>query len=428
MKKVFLLFIAACLSVVVSAQKVYFIYLQTEDQSPFYVRMGDKIYSSAASGYLILPSLTDSTYYLSLGFAKTGEIEAKFSVAINQNDRGFLIKKFDDGPALFDFEEMSLVKSDAAAKDNTVYTTKTDNFSNLLSKAADDPSLVKVPVPKKEEPVPVKKEEIIAKKEEPKPVEKPAAETTSAASSDTAIAVKNSQEESTAQTEVKPVDEPKADTIAALQNTATETAVTQPVKKEETTVQETPYRPSVISRGAESSTTEGFGLVFYDKHGEHTDTIRILIPSPKVKLMAEPEAKASSDFMLTKEKVDSVVEAKKKAVENAANEKNAAETVGNMPLCADMASEKDFLKLRKRMAGEETDEDMIAEAKKEFKDKCFTVEQIKFLGSLFLTSAGRYQFFDAAYQHVSDRKNYALLQAELTDEYYIKRFKALIGE
>src|SRR5689334_20665114 len=109
MKKGFLLLLAACLSLALSAQKVYFIYLQTEDQSPFYVRMGEKIFSSAASGFLILPNLVDTTYYLRVGFAKSSDPESRFSVAINQNDRGFLIRKVDDGLALFDFEELAMV-------------------------------------------------------------------------------------------------------------------------------------------------------------------------------------------------------------------------------------------------------------------------------------------------------------------------------
>ena len=36
------------------AQKVYFVYLQTEPEQPFFVKMNDKVFSSTASGYLIL--------------------------------------------------------------------------------------------------------------------------------------------------------------------------------------------------------------------------------------------------------------------------------------------------------------------------------------------------------------------------------------
>ena len=80
------------------------------------------------------------------------------------------------------------------------------------------------------------------------------------------------------------------------------------------------------------------------------------------------------------------------------------------------------------MASEENDEAMIDEAKKIYKTKCFTVEQLRNLSALFLTSAAKYQFFDASYSHVSDKQHFASLQSEIKDEYYLKRFKALVGE
>jgi hypothetical protein len=80
------------------------------------------------------------------------------------------------------------------------------------------------------------------------------------------------------------------------------------------------------------------------------------------------------------------------------------------------------------MAAEENDEAMIDEAKKVYRSKCFTVEQLRYLSTLFLTSAAKYQFFDASYNNVSDKQNFRTLQGEIKDEYYLKRFKALVGE
>ena len=80
------------------------------------------------------------------------------------------------------------------------------------------------------------------------------------------------------------------------------------------------------------------------------------------------------------------------------------------------------------MAAQITDEGMVAEAKKVFRNKCFHTEQIRYLGSLFLTSAGKYLFYDAAFLHVSDQENFQTLETEIKDDYYRKRFKALIGQ
>ena len=94
--------------------------------------------------------------------------------------------------------------------------------------------------------------------------------------------------------------------------------------------------------------------------------------------------------------------------------------------CKSVAVEDDFFKLRKKMAGQNNDDAMIAEAKKTFKTKCFSTTQVRNLSALFLTDESKYKFFDAAYQYVSDLENFSTLQTALKDEYFINRFKAMI--
>ncbi|MEO6232130.1 MAG: DUF4476 domain-containing protein [Ferruginibacter sp.] len=94
--------------------------------------------------------------------------------------------------------------------------------------------------------------------------------------------------------------------------------------------------------------------------------------------------------------------------------------------CKNLATDDDFMKLRRKMAGEESDDDMIAQAKKYFKSRCFTVAQVKNLSVLFLKDAGKYAFFDISYPFVSDSHNFNLLQSELIDPYYVNRFQAMI--
>ena len=78
------------------------------------------------------------------------------------------------------------------------------------------------------------------------------------------------------------------------------------------------------------------------------------------------------------------------------------------------------------MAAAENDDDMITEAKKYFKLKCYTSLQIKNLSTLFLIDGSRYHFLDAAYPYVSDDENFGMLQSELKDEYYLNRFRAML--
>jgi hypothetical protein len=180
------------------------------------------------------------------------------------------------------------------------------------------------------------------------------------------------------------------------------------------------FKRSQVKKHSESSTSEGFGLVFYDNLGDVTDTIRLLIPNPK--------------FVITDSNPDSMKQ-ENPPVENGQTSQEAQhKIVVSKPKvltaanCKALASDNDFFKLRKNMAGKQTDEGMVDEAKKVFKNKCFSTEQIRNLSALFLTSAGKYQFFDAAYLHVSDKENFSLLQSEIKDDYYLKRFKAMLGE
>lgn len=443
MKKLLLFCVAACLSVVASAQKVYFLYLQSEDQAPFYVRMGDKIHSSASSGYLIIPNLTDSTYSFGLGFAKSNNAETTFSVTINQNDKGFVIKNFESGLALFDFRDLSIVKSNAVQTDNTIYETRSDNFSAVLSKAANDPGLLKVPVAKKEAAVekPAEKETVTAKVEDVKPAEPEKPVET----------IKEAQPEPApqAQLEVAKQTETKPDVVTVVDSSAAGQVVSESTAREvqvETnsepvlTTGEIPFKRSVVTRYAESSTTEGFGIVYFDKQEERMDTIRILIPPSKIKLddgaqtasLSEIEKNVSNspaeprhlDVQVVEEKPET--KTMEEAKPAATTEVSIAPSIASS--CKEMASDKDFIKLRKKMVGKDTDEAMIDEAKKVFRSKCFTVEQLRYLSTLFMTSAAKYQFFDASFNYASDKQNFTTLKSEIKDEYYLNRFKALVGE
>ena len=71
---------------------------------------------------------------------------------------------------------------------------------------------------------------------------------------------------------------------------------------------------------------------------------------------------------------------------------------------------------------------MVSTAKKVFTAKCFTTSQVKNLGFLFLSDKGRYKFFDMAYSYVSDPENFASLQSQLTDQYFLNRFKAMVTQ
>ena len=96
--------------------------------------------------------------------------------------------------------------------------------------------------------------------------------------------------------------------------------------------------------------------------------------------------------------------------------------------CKEQAAEEDFFKTRKKMVAEDSDDAMVDVATKLFKQKCYSVEQIKNLALVFLTDEGRYKLVDAAYPYTVDANKYATLEPLFKEAYYIKRFKAMLDK
>ncbi|MGV3530717.1 MAG: hypothetical protein ACO1OO_17570 [Flavisolibacter sp.] len=443
MKKPFLFLLLFCFSLAASAQKVYFAYFQSDDQSPFYVKLADKVYNSAAAGYLTISNLQDTTYTFHIGFTSNPGAEKEFRVKVNGSDLGLNLKNFPDGPQLFDMQNavvIAPVNGDAPAE---TFEARTDPFSKMLAKAAEDPSLLKKPVEVKEQPKP--KTETVAA-----PVEKPAeavvkAEETGAENTNDISPKKTLTIDSVAVAQVKePVktSEPPVETMAEPEKTTAPPAVAGADDNDHAEVVEPDavFERSQIRRYSETSTTEGFGLVYFDNVHGSSDTIRLLIPNPKVSLVRKTDEKKDEGFFLDLKKEEAApptaTKDSKEAEVKTETQKNETvdqpvislpKTVTNTS-CSDEATEKDFFKLRRNMAGRLTDEEMIDEARKAFKKMCFSTEYIRYISSLFLTSAGKYQFFDAAFEYTSDKENFASLQAEIKDPYYLNRFKALVGQ
>ena len=452
------------IAITAAPQKVYFVYLQSEQEQPFFVKLNEKVHSSSASGYLILSKLKDSSYTINVGFPQNKWPEQRFSIDIKAKDHGFLLKDFGDkGWGLFDMQSLAVQMSLTTSNKETSNTVKkpVSAFTDILAKAADDSTLrerpvvakaeekkpeIKIPeavkkgeikqaiitpdVIKTEETKPVVKTEELAKKEEIKPIV-----------SDTVLTtIKDTKAEIT--TEPVAIKPPVIEEKAVVKTEEVKTETSKEKQAEALTVNppvtEEVYKKSVVIRKGESSTTEGFGLTFIDEFANGTkDTIRILIPNPKpVAGQVKPEPKQEKKFLeITSDTTAvnrEVIQPSKEEVkgEGAIKQNNQAEVVVEktpaVAACKEVAIEGDFLKLRKNMASAETDDDMIDEAKKYFKNKCFATSQIKNLSTLFLNEAGKYKFFDLAYQYASDPANFKSLESELKDEYYINRFKAML--
>ena len=107
------------------AQKVYFVYLESESQQPFFAKLRDKTYPSSASGYVILSNLRDSSYTITIGFPSDKWPEQQFTVPTRAKDRGFLLKNFGEkGWGLFDLQTLSIQMPDGHRKEGAAQYNK----------------------------------------------------------------------------------------------------------------------------------------------------------------------------------------------------------------------------------------------------------------------------------------------------------------
>lgn len=432
MKRVFLLCsLLGLLHNFVKAQKVYFVYLQSENATPFYVRIGGEIKSSSTEGYLILSNLRDSTYQISIG-QPGKQAEPRFSMIINKADRGFLIRSVDGTINLFDLQTLSIYKPVKSEATSTGSIIRTDNFTRLLALVADDSTLLTEPLvvvakeqklsPKELKPDVAVVRETVAPKEIV--VNDPTPNTTAAPVPDKVSELGQETPSDLDSLQKKSIQTARAETVEKLNTTLVEKPVAKdtalsvgvaPIISAEAEV----YKKSVVIKKSESSTSEGFGLVFLDQFNGGVDTVQLVIPNPSF-VMRDITQKQASD---NKKFLDMPALSDTNAVlQNQDSQKSNLKVQ-----CAALATDDDFFKLRRDMTAKNNDDEMISQAKRYFKAKCYRTEQIRYLTALFLTEESKYQFFDAAYMHVSDQEKFKSLEGELKDNYYINRFKALIA-
>ena len=172
MKKMLQLALVLFISIAARAQQNYFVYVQTDNKQPFYIKMKDKIMSSSAAGYLVIPKLTTGTYAFTVGFPKDQWVQQSFNVAIGTNDAGYLLKNFGDkGWGLYNIQTMEISMNGSSA--TSTVKTPADNddvFATTLSGVANTNLSVKKE--KEATPPPVKEEPTEVKEIAPKQIEK----------------------------------------------------------------------------------------------------------------------------------------------------------------------------------------------------------------------------------------------------------------
>ena len=440
------------------AQQVHFIYLQTENGQPFYVKLDKKVVSSSSAGYLILPKLIDGDYKLSVGFPKKEFPEENFQITVDKKNEGFLLKNFGEkGWGLFNMQSFAVVMGGGTTAPDTISKNlQSDPFSKMLANVVKDSSILQKNEPVKEEPVKevisTPKTDSVVTLVQPAPVLlAPAKKLLSKKNNDgmemvyidtvgnendtirifiptekTTIktdTLNNTVQNNTVQTE-KPL-EPSGKDTASVKDTVS--IKDNFVMRDSASMNDSKQEPKLNT----DTTASVPPLVSENKSSlEQKNKVDVKKDSGVVKNDEEIKQKNEEVKLPGIIRQDSTTKEIKKPVETEKEELVVLPEVVKSSTtnsdCKAFADNEDFLKLRKKMASENSDDNMIKITKKAFHSKCFSTEQIKNLSFLFLTNEGKYRFFDEAYAFVSDSNQYIILQSQLTDSYYINRFRAMI--
>ncbi len=399
---IFFAFFNSCLF----SQKVYFIYLQTDSEQPFFVKINEKTFGSSPSGYLILSKLKDSTYNLNIGFPQNKWKAEQFLINVKSKDRGFFLKNFGEkGWGLVDMETLAIqMPGESQGNDKVLNLSpgEVSSFTFVLSKAANDPSLLTRPVFASENrnENQVNPQYAIIK-------EKTVANTNSvpAVTESPGILAKEN---------IFPVSE-KKDTVKKVASlTEPENVQGNSMDQLGNSAVSTFYKRSSVQKKSESSTTEGLGIIYIDQYENgQNDTIRIFISSP-VSYINKGSARPDGEKKFIE--FDEPLNESKSSREKKTSRNN----------CTLMVSDGDFQKLQKVMADQKTETSRIIKAKNNIGDKCFSIAQIKNLGSLFFNEATKFHFFEAMHPYSEDKINFAaLLKGEFKDTYFVHRLNNL---
>ena len=391
-----LFFLIVLFSYSVKGQNLRFIYIQTENKQPFYVKMDKKYLSSFTSGYIIIAKLTEGAYPITIGSPKNEWPELNVTLYVKDINTGYLLKKSQD-------KNWSLV--------------------NLQTTAS---------IATEKQPVPNKAQEVVPNEDE---FSKILAQVVNDSSIIQAITIKRNTEAVVITTPVVK----KAESLPTA-----ELIKTAPPK--------TKNKNSQITKLMHDSTSGGFLITYLDRSDLENDTVKLFIPFAQsaitIAKRKEVTPKADSRFKDMElqnpnvqpdsgklKKSDLIIKGKKIVANNQLNE-NAGTKVtainadkGSINTkCKKTATQSEFLKLRKQMAGEENEKNMIKTANKQFINTCFTTEQIKNLGILFITEEEKYKFYVNAFPYVTDIRNFGALEDQLSDNYYKSRFKAMLNQ
>jgi hypothetical protein len=400
------------LTLSVLSQRQYYVLIESDNNQPFYVRIGDNNYSSSSIGHLIISNLIDSAYTLEIGFPKDQYPSNQFVIRIKKKDHGYQLKNLPDkGWVLYDFQTMELIypnkKQDGLSQTGYSLVKKNDSFAKLLSQVVNDTAVLYTLVAEKSvQPPPMPPSKKVVDSSVVKTEERPKSESSANAAIATPVVLKIAEKETDSGRQLTFLD--NKDSVHIFIGA-------EPAQQKEIQPKET-NRDDAAGSG---NTVHAITPVVTDNNNKTPTSNQPIAPKEKEAITVQNKVRSDS----VSSRKDTLANTSVAVHDTTASQKKV--TLVNSD-CKAIAWDNDVDKLRIKMLAEKDVDNKINIARKVFKTKCFSSNQIKGLSELFLTDEEKYKFLDAAYPFVVDYENFKQLSYLLSDPYYVKRFRAMV--
>jgi len=450
--------------------KKFFIYIQNENGTPFYVRTGDSLMSSSSAGYIIIPRLTRGQHKFTIGFPGNQVPEESFSINMKgPEDKGFILKKNNKGFALFDLKDLKVLQplAVASAPGNRIVNIPSPdaepqaadvhkkNGDTSTSQTDDSGSLVMLKPsgkPKQQQATTVL----------------PADTTVNAGDSDAFSKMLNEVTGTTRPATTLPASSQKGPPVSGISDTAQ-------VQVSGADVKVSAQESSVDREEQNNLQADNLGLpdeqtarrhknsrqknepqfITFLSDSSHTDTMK----DSGIQETAVTDTNPDTAMTLKQEQRRLRKEQRRLKKEAEKQQNGLTEDTSSVPIttpqtdvddndhsisgekeehpvqqpaiansdCQHLANEDDFQKVRRKMASRSSEEAMFHIAEKYFEGGiCYSTAQVQSLTYLFMTDEYKYKFLEMAYQHTYDAAHFPSLGKTLGSDYYRGRFDAMI--
>lgn len=441
--------ILICLSFHVQAQDS-FTYIQSEDGTPFYVKIEDSLRSSTSAGYLILSDLEPKNYKMVIGLPKGSAAEAAFQIKVEEKeDKGFLLELNDGKLQLKEIVKGDLIEPQAVASSagnritgETLGVADAEDIEDSAPGSGGKEGSGTLSFEEMLNAVTgVSNEVPVAEATKPSETEEDDSLEEERGGSVGEIDLAEAEDAGIPSDEIPPVEEPEnaapEDDLLTFDKFLREEERKSSASGVVKDVKEVEKKPANAGQRESKKKVSDDALSFIEFQGEREapetqEGNLIEEPEPldvESEEVSEKKRKKRLSFDDLMARMDDLSGKEKESIAKPLlNKDKEEERIPAVSLnCAVQADEDYFSRMYKRVAAKSNPSAMLRTAKKQLNgDVCFTAPQLGKVAYLFASEEDRFEFIKEAYPYCADENGAKELAKTLDSDYLRQEFERFV--